>query len=419
MKNSKENSVFGRTQYKLASLPLTYNSETKLNARETFLTDLLSRRKKTTFKSYRRGIDLFLEFYQKDCDQILAEAKQKFKSEDVLDLSHFDRKIEGFYKWMIDRGYALTSSRNNTLGIIQFFNFYRIPINAKIPMPPPTTKTFIPKIGELRRIFQTLDLKGKVILSLGLDLAWRIVDFVNLKRADIPDLNQESPIPFSRITQKENVISATFISSETVELLKAYLPTLQSENEFLFPSPNNDSHMKEQSLNRILKVTCEKAKIEIPKGKRFTFHSLRKRFLSTCATLNIDSEYAKLMVGKSTELGQSFETYLQDADFKQAFKLVREENLSLSNGTIKEIVQNKDSEIVNLKQKVGELELLLRTLTEVYGETILKQAQKQLLEKGLASRPLTAFEALQVLAEFKRERDQKEYDKLLEENNKL
>jgi len=417
---SKKSSVFSRRQYKKYNKPLTNHSvETELNAKETFLSDILKRRKKTTYKGYKRGIELFEEYSQKDCDRILAEAKQKSKSENVLDLSYFDREIEAFYKWMIDKGYALTSSRNNTLGIVQFFNFYRIPINSKIPMPPPTTKTYIPKIDELRRMFQTSDLKGKVVLSLGLDFAWRIVDFVNLKKTDIPDLNQETPIGISQVTQKENVISATFISSETVELLKAYLPTLQTQNEYLFPSTMNGSHMKDESLNKILKVACQKAKIQIPKGKRFTFHSLRKRFLSTCATLNIDSEYAKLMVGKSTELGSSFETYLQDADFKEAFKKVREDALSLSNGTIKTTMEGKDAKITELSQKVNELELLLKTMTGVFGDTILKQAQEQLASKGLASRPLDPYEALQMLAEFKKEKDKREYDKLLEEKNGL
>lgn len=223
-----------------------------MNAKEKFLDDLLSRRKKTTFKGYRRGLELFEEFYQKDCDTILKEAREKQQSEDVTQLSYFDHKIEAFYKWMVDRKYALTSARNNTLGIVAFFNFYRIPTNAKVPMPPPTTKTYIPKIEELRSMYAVADLKGKLVLSLGLDLSWRLGDFINLKKADLPDLNQKAPIPISKITSKENAISATFISSETVELLKAYLPTLRSDNEFLFPSPVNGSHMKDESILKLL-----------------------------------------------------------------------------------------------------------------------------------------------------------------------
>jgi integrase len=211
-----------------------------LNAEEKFLDDLLSRPKKSTFKGYRRGLELFEEFYQKDCDTILKEAREEQQSEDVTELSYFDHKIEAFYKWMLEENehhkeaYALTSARNNTLGIVAFFNFYRIPTDAKVPMPPPSGKTFIPKIEPIRAMYAVADLKGKVVLSLGLDLAWRLGDFINLKKNDLPDLNQPSPIPISKITSKENAISATFISSETVELLKAYLPTLRSDNEFLF-----------------------------------------------------------------------------------------------------------------------------------------------------------------------------------------
>jgi integrase len=301
-----------------------------VNAKK-FLNDLLGRRKKSTYKGYRRGLELFEEYYHKNCDQILAEAKQKLASDDLTEQTYFDRKIEAFYKWMLESNehhkgpFALTSARNNTLGIVQFFNFYRIITNAKVPMPPPSGKTFIPKVEALRSMFSVAGLEGKVVLSLGLDLAWRLGDFINLKKNDLPDLNQPSPIPISKITSKENAISATFISSETVELLKAYLPTLRGDNEFLFPSPINGSHMKDESILKILHELAEKAKVEVPKNKHLTFHSLRKRFLSTCATLNIDSEYACLMVGKKTETGDSFETYLEDANFIDSFKKVREE----------------------------------------------------------------------------------------------
>jgi hypothetical protein len=68
-----------------------------LNGKEKFLDGLLSRRKKTTFKGYRRGLELFEEFYQKDFDETLAEAKQKLANEDPTEQSYFDYKIEAFY----------------------------------------------------------------------------------------------------------------------------------------------------------------------------------------------------------------------------------------------------------------------------------------------------------------------------------
>jgi hypothetical protein len=39
-----------------------------------------------------------------------------------------------------------------------------------------------------------------------LNHAWRFSDFINLKKDDLPDLNQKPPIPFQRITEKENVV---------------------------------------------------------------------------------------------------------------------------------------------------------------------------------------------------------------------
>lgn len=95
-----------------------------------------------------------------------------------------------------------------------------MPINPSIPMPPRSTKTYIPKIEEFRAMFNIADLRERVILSMGLDLAWRVGDFIKLKVEDLPDLDQETPIALQKITEKENEISATFLSSETVRASK-------------------------------------------------------------------------------------------------------------------------------------------------------------------------------------------------------
>ena len=74
--------VCGSRPYRKLKTPLTnHRIEPTLNAKEKFLDDLLSRRKKTTFKGYRRGLELFEEFYQKDFDTILKEAREKQQSE--------------------------------------------------------------------------------------------------------------------------------------------------------------------------------------------------------------------------------------------------------------------------------------------------------------------------------------------------
>ncbi len=387
------------------------------SAKDRFLDYYKTSKSKGTHKSYRRSLDLFEEYYGKNLDTILAERKTDVTSEDFERTKRFDREIEKFHKWMLERGYSINSARGNTIGIMQFFKFYGMPVNPQAFPTHLTTKTYIPPIEELRRLFNVADLRARTILSLGLDLAWRVSDFSPLKKSDIPDLNQSTPIPLEKITQKESVISSTFISRESAELLKAYVPTLPKENSYLLPSGSNN-HLDDESINKILKKLCLKAKLKIPENKRFTFHSLRKRFLSTCYNLGINPDIAKLLVGKS--IGKSMETYLGDVKLKSAFIEVREQALSLSNGTVKTEIQMKDEEIVKLNKRIEQLELTLRGMMEIYGEELYKKALAKL---GLAGRPkhpdeeLDPTEALIEVGKRSRRKHEKEYKEMLDETN--
>lgn len=69
-----------------------------------------------------------------------------------------------------------------------------------------TTKDFVPTIQQYRDMFNVADLRGRVILSMGLDLGWRISDFLKIEK-DRLDLNQETPISMDAITQKCNIIA--------------------------------------------------------------------------------------------------------------------------------------------------------------------------------------------------------------------
>lgn len=79
-----------------------------------------------------------------------------------------------------------------TLGIIQLFKYYGYLTNVSFPMVV-TTKDFVPTIQQYRDIFNVGDLRARVILSMGLDLGWRISDFLKIEK-DCLDLNQETPI---------------------------------------------------------------------------------------------------------------------------------------------------------------------------------------------------------------------------------
>ena len=398
---------------------------------EKFLDYYKSARRKGTYKSYKRGLSLFEEYYGKNTDIALKERREDVASGDFTRNQRFVREVEKFHSWLLDKGYSINTARTMTLGIKQLIRFYGMPIalppQSKTSKTIITTKTYIPNIEELRRMFQVSDLRGKVILSMGLDLAWRIGDFLKLKKTDVPDLEQETRIKFEGITQKEDVISSTFLSSETVELLKAYVPTLPKENLYLFPS-NSKHHLKDEATNNILKGLMEKAKIKTPQGKRFTFHSLRKRFLSTCYNLNIDSDVAKLLVGKS--IGKSMETCLGDVNLKNSFVEVREKQLNLSNGTIKSTMESKDQEIAELKERLNAMQNVLLGLIglnrQQIEQLVTKQLEKEKVtirgDKGVIpiSQHVKKMTNEKLFNEFERIQNKKqaqEYDKLLEETN--
>jgi len=181
-------------------------------------------------------------------------------------------------------------------------------------------------------MFNVAYLRERVILSVATDLASRISDFIKIKKSDLPDFSQEPPISLDIMTKKEDVIAHSFLSTETVELLKSYLIHLDQrendrkerakregrkhrENPYLFPS-NSTRHMSEERVNALLKILAEKAQINT-NSKRLTFHCFRKMFLSASIDSGIGLTAGKKLVGKS--IPQSDDTYLTNVQLREKF----------------------------------------------------------------------------------------------------
>ena len=199
------------------------------------------------------------------------------------------------------------------------------------------------------------------------DLGLRIGDFINLKKSDLPLLNQEAPISFDIMTGKEDVIACGFLSQETAELLKIYLPTLEDKknNPFLFPS-NGINHISEEWLNRLLSRLTEKAKINL-NNKKFTFHCFRKMFLSTAIDSGIGLTAGKKLVGKS--IAKSDDTYLTTVNLRKKFVQIKKFL------TIKEQIRDETENIEQFKQAIVKLQedlLVQKTITDTITEKNLK-----------------------------------------------
>lgn len=180
-----------------------------------------------------------------------------------------------------------------------------------------TTRSFPLTIEHVRTMFQVADLRERVILSMATDLALRIGDFLELRKNDLPSLDQEPPITFDLMTHKEDVVAHGFLSQETVDLLKVYLPTLKKKNKnaHLFPS-NGESHVSDEWMNRLLQNLAVKAQINM-NGKDLTFHCFRKMFLSAAIDSGIGLTDGKKLCGKA--VAESDDTYLTTVHLRDKF----------------------------------------------------------------------------------------------------
>ena len=291
-------------------------------------------RNKSTRKGYRNGIKKFCHWFNKSPSEILELRKDDLTqrpNENLVEYrnraARFEKEIEKFHSHMLDEGHSINSSRNYTIGIRQLFRFYQMPVRmragSQVTRTVKTSKSFPLRIEHVRQMFEVADLRERVILSMATDLGLRTVDFIDIKKNDLSNLNQEAPIPFDIMTAKEDVVAHGYLSQESVDLLKTYLPVLdqkKKDNPYIIAS-NGLSHISEEWLNKLLKRLGKKAQIPIPNGKKLSFHCFRKMFLSSSIDSGIGLTAGKMMCGKA--IPQTDETYLTTVKLGERFKQLK------------------------------------------------------------------------------------------------
>jgi hypothetical protein len=353
-------------------------SEQKIDAKEAFLEYVRTHRSENTEKQYKTGFQAFERYLGKNANEILEQRRKGMESKDPMKLREFHDILEAFHKHLIEKeGKKANTARGIINAVVQFFSYWCVPIQGVSYSPEISKNTAIPEANDFRKMYALGDLREKLVLSLGLDLAWRVGDIITLTKEDIPDLEQECPIQIEKITAKEKEFSSTFISCETVQLLKAYIPTLRTDNDFLFQTRTNGSHVEDETLEGIIQdlgfksgFCDEKGKVlnGRNKGKNFTWKSFRKAFLTVATSLGVESDQKCLLVGKGLEKkGLSMETYIGDPKLKNAFLAVRN---ALSLTKVQEVTaKNEEIEglkatIVSLSQQVGNKDIEIKALRE-------------------------------------------------------
>jgi integrase len=342
-----------------------------------------------TRKEYRHGLNKFCEWFGKSAEEILEIRKDDLTQragENLIEYrnraARFEKEIEKFHGYLLTQKCSINTARTQTLGIRQLFRFYEMSIRfragSKVSKTVKTNKNFPLTIEHIRAMFQVGDLRERVILSAATDLGLRISDFIQFKKSHLPPLSQEPPIAFETMTGKEDVVAHGFLSQETADLLKVYLPTLEKKNgnPYLFPS-NGESHISDEWLNRLLQRLAEKAKIDLS-GKSLSFHCFRKMLLSAAIDSGIGLTAGKKLCGKA--IAQSDDTYLTTVNLRQKFiQLKKFLTISEQPRVEAERVESLKSAISRLQEELTQQKLITDTISE--GNISIKNENVDLKER--------------------------------------
>lgn len=279
----------------------------------------------------------------------------------------FERILEKFYTWLQnEKGTNLNSSGAYTRHVKQLFRFYEMSIKTRRGSPIrrniKSVKNFKLTIEHIRKIYKIANLNHKVIISMLTDLGLRISDLLSIKRDNLPDLEQNPPIEFQIMTNKEKVVATGFLSQETIDVLKTYLLTIKEDKkEFLFPS--NGSHLTVGGVNKYLKRLAMKAEIQIPSNKSISTHVFRKLFLSTAVNCQVPVQGDKL-VGK--EIDRSKDTYYNQINLKTAWLRIKKHlTINVESGSVglQNKLDMKDESISRQQKQISDLTERLDSLT--------------------------------------------------------
>ena len=280
-----------------------------------------------TRKGYRYGLNKFIQWLGKPAEEILSMRQEDLTQkagENLVEYRNravrFEKEIEKFHSHLLKNGYSINSARNMTLGVRQLFRYYQMPVTmrsgSKVSQTVKTTKNFPLTIEHVRKMFQVANLKERMILLLAVDTGLRISDFLAIKKPDLPPLDAEPPIAFTLLTQKEKIPAHCFLSKETVDQLKTYVPTLKKKNNVYLFASSGKSHISDEAVSKMLNRLADKAQIDL-NGKSLTFHCFRKMFLSASIDSGIGLTAGKKLCGKA--IARSDDTYLTTVKLREKF----------------------------------------------------------------------------------------------------
>jgi len=287
--------------------------------------DFLQSLGKSTRKSYRTGLRKFERYFGKPVNEILKLREQDLNSDNIHQKRRFEKEIEKFHQSLLDNGCSINTARTMTLGIIQIFRFYDMPIKkrrgSKFSRRVISMRDHMLTIFDIRKMYKVGDLRARTLLCISKDLGWRISDFLSILKSNVESMiNKEPPVPFRKLTKKEKVPAYSFLSDESFQHLKIFLPTLNPDNKWLWQGKRRNSHLDAETVNDLLKKLAKDAQLELTGSLHF--HAFRKLFMTTGVELGCNHWAIKMLVGKAVK--SSDFTYISQAQLRDTFLKIQD-----------------------------------------------------------------------------------------------
>lgn len=344
-----------------------------MNAQE-YLDYIFESKAKNTAKSYLNALKNFAKWHKGEysaevLSEILEERKTSLEGKTPGEKRRFERLIEKWHRHQTKNGATVNTARSRYVAVVQFFKYFDLDLKVSI-IPSEVKKSVISErhyrltVEELRQMYKVADLRGRTILLMAKDLGLRISDFRMIKVDQLPNLDAETPIPFNIETRKEHVWTKGFLSAETVQVLKTYLPTLKKikkPSPFLWPS-NGMHPLDEDSFGVWLKKLAEKAGTKTG-NQRLTFHCFRRLLMRAAIETGVGLTAAKLMVGKA--VAKSDETYIAKAKLRDSFiklsKYMNVTGVEEAKKPLQDLIVQQEKEVASLRKR---MDVVLKQLKE-------------------------------------------------------
>lgn len=228
-----------------------------------------------TISTYTEGLNQFL----------------KYTSKPVLEIENSD--LERFsHDFIIKNRYSL-SFQNQIINAVKLF--FRSAYNTKFDIDAverPRREHKLPNVLSKDEVKQILlasrNIKHRAMLSLIYACGLRRSELLNLKPYDVDSKRGLLIIRLSK-GKKDRVVP---ISEKTIDMLREYYKTYKPTT-WLFEGQKQGEQYSEQSLQKVLKVALDKAKIKKP----VTLHWLRHSYATHLLESGTDLRYIQELLG--------------------------------------------------------------------------------------------------------------------------